>query len=587
MKTQSGIDSSFGFSQSPYTTPSQVRFPRTSTPGSEYESKLSHSSSVNDFQQSLVGHDTPDLRFHDTISDFADISLSSNAQESFTIPKLSDFVQSSIDPDFATTLQSLYLSHCRALVDALRFMHIKKFVSIMGSFLGGLTTPVRKLLHEEDVIKWVVHSDWAMYKEMAQMLRRLGLQELPIQVVAGLKSLSQHLPQHLTNAMGSFEGMLAAKLKPAQQFCNLLDRLIRANESGLNASKILSDAVETRKMKDDWTRFVNTQAIVHREIPCASVEAERILSEDVAQLLSIDEVDEADLDVPSDKRTSAGDVIASKLGRNSENDNNTNMELLKSERIMLKWAQYLNNLPSKFPNTPARLFLLCLSALLTAALREISMNGGEGFGAWWVVRCWIDEWMGWSAEMGGFLSVNLDEQQQKQLQQPNPSNKANDQSDTGFGVLENGGGQTSTRLMFTDTGDSEVRIKIEEQDKGHQVDQSRVGTKNGAGADDAHRRRLSFSSATATAIERGGNDPTGHLVSPTTATTAAPSSADTALTSPIGDDLAHKHANHHHHHHHHHHHRRSPPPAASAAAAAAAAAAALHPHHHQGSATQV
>jgi len=42
------------------------------------------------------------------------------------------------------------------------------------------------------------------------------------------------------------------------------------------------------------------------------------------------------------------------------------------------------------------------------ALRDITVAGGEGFGAWWVVRCWMDEWMGWIAEKGGFLDMDAE-----------------------------------------------------------------------------------------------------------------------------------------------------------------------------------
>lgn len=432
-----------------------MRFPRTNTPVSEFDSKLSRTTSMNELSQvNLSVSDMPDLRFYSTFNDFADISLSSSAHESFSIPKLGKYLKSDIDPDFATTLYSLYLSHCRALVEALRFMHIKKFVTVMGSFVGGLTAPIQKLLHEEDVINWIIHSDWVMYKEMAQMLSPLGLQEIPMQVATGLRSLSQHLPQHLNNTLGNYDRMLQAKLKPAQQFCNLLDRLIRANETGVNASKILSNPVETRKMREDWTRFVNPQSIVQREVPCGSLEAERILSEDVVQLLSIDDYNSElfDLNVKAEdgKPENSSNIFAfTKLGGSSTESQD--MGYSKSEMIVLKWAQYLTNLPSLFPNTPARLFLLCLSALLTGALREISMNGGEGFGAWWVVRCWIDEWMGWSAEMGGFLSVNLDDPPGALRSHHAEAERAaaRKRDDLGFGALEDPAlGPGSTRLMF-------------------------------------------------------------------------------------------------------------------------------------------
>lgn len=160
------FDGQLGFpSQSPHSTPSQVRFRSSSTPVSEFDSKLSREG-LDEFTQvggSELGS-VPDLRFHNAFSDFADISLSSTAHESFSIPRLDKYLTSEVDPDFATTLYSLYLSHCRSLVESLRFMHIKKFLNFMGTFVGGLTAPIQKLLSKEDVATWIAQADWAMYK---------------------------------------------------------------------------------------------------------------------------------------------------------------------------------------------------------------------------------------------------------------------------------------------------------------------------------------------------------------------------------------------------------------------------------------
>lgn len=173
MKSKLGFNESnqFGFSQSPHSTPSQVRFSRSSsTPLSEFDSKLSRAGgSMEEFTQvnSMSGPEVgpvPDLRFHNAFSDFADISLSPNAHESFSIPRLEQYLKNPVDPDFATTLYSLYLSHSRSLVESLRFMHIKKFLNILGTFVGGLTAPVQKLLHEEDIANWISHTDWVVYK---------------------------------------------------------------------------------------------------------------------------------------------------------------------------------------------------------------------------------------------------------------------------------------------------------------------------------------------------------------------------------------------------------------------------------------
>ncbi|KAK9470112.1 uncharacterized protein V1510DRAFT_423958 [Dipodascopsis tothii] len=78
-----------------------------------------------------------------------------------------------------------------------------------------------------------------------------------------------------------------------------------------------------------------------------------------------------------------------------------------AEGIIDRWAEYLVALPSYFPHLSARMFLLYMNGVLTAALREITLNGGSAFGAWWMVRCWIDEWMAWIAEQGGFLETDF------------------------------------------------------------------------------------------------------------------------------------------------------------------------------------
>lgn len=349
------------------------------------------------------------------------------------------------------------------------------------------------------------------------MLSPLALQEVPVQVVVGLRSLAQFLPEHLTSTLGNFDRMLQAKLKPAQAFCNLLDRLIRANESGVNAGKILVDPIETRKMREDWSRFINPKAIVMREVPCGGAETEKILREDVINLLSIDEYsDEFDVGIKAEgeneafKRNSTfgtnNDLRnTGQPGDASQAETNT---FSRSEVIVLKWAQYLNSLPLRFPHVPARLFLLCMSGLLTASLREISMNGGEGFGAWWVVRCWIDEWMGWSAEMGGFLAMNEDEHKPRldgqhfdsraKNSQQNQADKAdrpitvqaeNFGQDLAFDGLVDGTsteslltGQGSTRLVFPDQG----RSNAAESTTNEQATSSKSTRKNNEQAEEGY-----------------------------------------------------------------------------------------------------
>jgi len=79
-----------------------------------------------------------------------------------------------------------------------------------------------------------------------------------------------------------------------------------------------------------------------------------------------------------------------------------------TQGVLDQWAMWLCKLPERFPRVPPRVFLWCMESVGAGALRDITVAGGEGFGAWWVVRCWMDEWMGWIAEKGGFLDMDSD-----------------------------------------------------------------------------------------------------------------------------------------------------------------------------------
>lgn len=305
----------------------------------------------------------PDLRF---VSNLTEISLS-EGYDSLQLPSMEPYLPLGTDPDTANTLAALYKAHCQSLVESLRFMHIRKFLHIHGAFIGGLTVTVQKLYRHEALQPWVAKADWIMYKDMVQMLSPLALQEIPPQVLSGLKSLSQYLPEYLKSSLcKTSPGFVETKLKPARAFASLLMRLVRVSELALNAGKLLASDHDRAVMKNDWIKYVDSGLIVARDVPCSSQEVTKILDVDLPHLLDYK------------------DPVAS--------------------AIVEHWAMYLMTLPSRFTNVYPHMFLLYMNAVFTAALREIFLNGGDGFGAWMVVRCWVDEWMGWTAEQGTFLA---------------------------------------------------------------------------------------------------------------------------------------------------------------------------------------
>lgn len=386
-----GANSSFrmdggtsGYVNSPYSTPQGAR----SSSAVDLEPKNGGTLSFQTQQlQTLQGLGT-------LFKDPSDISLSSQSHESFTILPLEDFYDTSADPDSATTLYGLYRAHCRSLIEALRFMHVKKFLNFETSFIGTLTAPVQKLLKEDGVIAWTAKVDWLTYREMVQLLSPLVLQDVPPQVLQGLRSLCNHLPATLSEAVkNQTEAYQEARMKPALAFVALVDRLLRTNEAGQNAGRILILEPELRQMRSDWTQFINAPTLVEREVPCGGGElVARILQEEVIRLLSPDEY---------------GDVFDPEVMEfRHTKDENGRSHASKLEEVIVKWARYLSSLPSRFPHVPPRLFLLTFTSVVNAALREITFNGAVSFGAWWVVQCWIGEWMHWTAELGGFLTAS-------------------------------------------------------------------------------------------------------------------------------------------------------------------------------------
>ncbi|KAK9248998.1 RFX DNA-binding domain-containing protein [Lipomyces tetrasporus] len=349
------------------------------------------------------------------------------AFDSLALPSIDPFIPEGADRDSVDILTALCQSHCSSLLEAIRFMHLKQFLNTLASFHGTLTSPVQKLLSVPSILEWIQRCDWIMYKEMIHMLAPLALQIVPVNVMSALRSLSMTLPQNIAVSFRSLPpAFVQVKLRPAYAFSNLIGRLLRVNDIANAAAKILANPNERRAMMEDWINYVDSKSIVLREAPCGGSRVLRILLEDVVNLLTVPGEDEvvAAEDTAKDRER----VIIGTLN-DTENDaspsvsrrhrplkdggdlpSSPGLEKVSDseaigEGIIERWAQYLMNLPFQFPEISARVFLLYMNGILTAALREITLNGGEAFGAWWMVRCWIDEWMAWIAEQGGFLAT--------------------------------------------------------------------------------------------------------------------------------------------------------------------------------------
>ncbi|RLV91025.1 Transcriptional regulator RFX1 [Spathaspora sp. JA1] len=295
---------------------------------------------------------------------------SSDPYTAIQLPSIYPYLPRDTDFDIADTLHSLYKLHVNSIFEALRFMQLKRLFASFNNFNSKLTAPAFKLYTNECIIEWVKQCDLIMYKKMIRMLNKLRLQFLiPEEQLRQLKQISNGYMKALSTILMNgkiTKNFAIMKLKLAKHFVNLLNRLIMVIETGHHASRILNDTSEKQSMIKDWSKL-DIPELVSREIPCGELNIETlsyILNQEVIDLL---------------------------------NDNR------ESGPSMFDFAEYISGIPGRFPQVNARLFLLLASNLLTTCLREISLSGGESFGAWWVVRCWTDEYLAWTVELGGFF----------------------------------------------------------------------------------------------------------------------------------------------------------------------------------------
>lgn len=418
------FDSSF-LPGTPYESNSPNSFhSQASTPLPSNSTASTHVTVISSF---INDHVAPDLKF------VPDLLQSINNQNTdldspLMLPNLKPFLPPSTDLDIADTLYGLYKAHCTSVFESLRYMQLKKLFSLLSSFHGTLTAPVLKLYVSSSLHPWVIASDSVMYKAIIKMLANLALQEIPTHVLQQLKQVAQNYTEKLSTSIQHLPvKLVVSKLKLGKEFCQLISRLIRVAETAQSANKVLSHDFDRDLMEKDWIKYVDIDLIASKELPCEG-----------------------------DNLKKAIEILKVKVPKLLKNQDNS------KELIINEWANFIAELPQQFKEVPPRLFLLCISALLTSALREISLAGGAGFGAWWVVRCWVDEWVGWCAELGGFVShqqfdITVEERRssisdKEKVNGKQDNNKANEESEVPVDLLDGQFGENREVLNVAEEG---------------------------------------------------------------------------------------------------------------------------------------
>jgi regulatory factor X, other len=296
------------------------------------------------------------------------------------LPDITPYLPAGTDPDSANALIALYRTHCTSLVDAVRYCKEKQFFRLFTSFHGTLTVPVQKLFAQPEMAAWIKECDWIMYKKMIGNLSQLTLQVPPPQVIRFLDNVAKLLHGHISKV---FQGLplhvLEARLEPATLFARLVRKMLAVNAAAHAAAVLLTADDNRQEMWSNWHNNVNYKRIMEDELPhnCCNEEVYNILMLEIPALI-----------LPQQPSLDPNETVIDRI------------------------ALFLCNLPGRFPQLSARALLLFVNALGSAALREITIDGGMSFQGWWLTKIFVDEMLQWLACLGGFLEhteLSMDE----------------------------------------------------------------------------------------------------------------------------------------------------------------------------------
>lgn len=319
---------------------------------------------------------------------------SQNPEAPLVLPKIEPFLPNGTDPDAAKSLVALYQSHCTSIVECIRHCKEKYFFHLYTSFQGTLTMPVQKLFANPSIAPWIEQCDIVLYQRLALIVHRLTLQVMPPKVLDTLRTIAERIVTHIRH---SYHGQPAhvqqAKEAPAALFAGLIDRALRVNLTAHAAANVLAKSGDRDQMYLDWVNMVRIRKIAEW-VPAGAMD-------DLVNMFVLefrDLINPVDVPWEVESRTLYGEVVERNRGiphAPCSTDGN--------ENVLDRWINFLLSLPNRFPQAAAHDIV---SGVLLAGLevmRDLTISQAKSFGLWWVVKCFIDEFVTFQANYGGFM----------------------------------------------------------------------------------------------------------------------------------------------------------------------------------------
>ena len=308
------------------------------------------------------------------ISNFFAKTCEAKVELPLAFPYLQPFlpVNQQFDPDIASSVESLYQVYCNTLFENIRFMKFDDLPTTLQSFSSSSISPqMYNLFITEDLYNWVHQSDLLTHRALTKMLSSLIVEfdEIPEIVLNKLSEFSNdYLDLVQQSTLHLPLPMVTSKKNIAKTFSRLVKRLIKVIEASKNLASILAKQETRMSMLYAWEQHVRVFEVVSEEF--------------------------AHFNYPDlEKRIT--DIFSIEL-----------LEILKKSDEEFDMIPMVKSICEVLENKnlPPRLLVLTFNSFTAACIRELTLNAAESFGLWWMLKAFLDEWVFWYAEVGGFLN---------------------------------------------------------------------------------------------------------------------------------------------------------------------------------------
>lgn len=289
-------------------------------------------------------------------------------------PNLQQFLprDHQFDADIVSSVESLYQVFCNTLFENIRFTKFDDLPSTLQSFSSSsISTPMYDLFTTEELYPWVSQCDLITHKALTKMLSSLIMEfdDIPDVVLNKLSEFSNNylnLVQQSTLHLPL--PMVTSKKNIAKTFSHLVKRLLKVIETTKHLSHTVSKQEIRLSMLFGWEQNIKLFDIASQEFGYLN---DPELEKEVVNLFSVE--------LPT-------------LYRVPDEE----FDLISLVKQVCKFMET--------KNSNARLLVLTLSSFTSACLRDLSLKEVDCLNLWLISKSFLDEWLLWYGEVGGFLN---------------------------------------------------------------------------------------------------------------------------------------------------------------------------------------